>query len=435
MQKHQDVVIIGAGAAGLLTGFQLASLGYAVLLIEQSDRVGRKLALCGGGNCNIGPRETDTLSLLDRYHLWPEPTKAKRGIWHSGKQLLYDFSPQVLKQLFTSKKFQFKGQTFYGLDCPIREVDGQLYPAHLDAPGLRQHLSALYSQAGGSLELGEAVIRIEKDQNQWQICQKNQTFISKQIVLAVGGSACPSSGAPQLPLAIVSPLGIPYRRARPAMGPLYCQNHDAASASGLVIAARIQIWQSQSRALLFTSEIDDLLITHKGFSGPLILDNCGLVHEWADLGIELTCDFLPSQTIEEQLADIYHFQKEHPKRQLASYWQGKIASSLVEVFCKRRALDSTMAISLCPKSELSALIQLCHRWPWQPLLPSPWNEAMSWTGGIEPRAINWQTMEVKNHPGLYCAGDCIALDRPCGGYSLYFAWATAMQVVQALHKN
>lgn len=455
-----DLVVIGAGASGLFSAVLAARKGLAVLVLEKNSRPGKKLALCGGGNCNIGPREQDIDDLMPRYAVLGSTKKqsmVQKLTFRKGKNLWYQIPPaQVL-------------ETFSDLGIAIRYQDGQLFPAEYDAPGFRDELERLATEAGARILLNRHVTSLEwktegLDTACWHIaCGAQDSFLGQHCFLACGGSAYPTIGGTDQGNEILASLGVATHQGEPAMGGLHLRptmtikgglkgpggaqssrkSLPLAELSGLVIPARVQVWNAGLDTLLCNQPPEQLLFTHRGLSGPAILDICGLIHE-SSKGLDLenapvlVVDFCPDQnwkSLDDASSMLLVRAKEMPKKQLLSLVSELVPRALAAAIIDVASLDPAMVLGNMTRVSISDIAALLWSAVLKPRLPTPWAEAMSWTGGCDPGELDMSTMEVSAKPGLYVLGDMVSLDRPCGGYSLWFAWTSAMAAVKDISKK
>lgn len=458
-REQVDLIIIGAGAAGLFAAVYAARSGLRVLVLEKNSRSGKKLALCGGGNCNIGPREHDIETLLPRYGVFGAKKSSNGGYrspFRRGKSLWYQVPPASVREVFTD----------WGIR--VREQDGQLFPADYDAPGFRDKLEAMALEAGARIVLNRHVTslgsRNSEEGQLWELCcGDEEVFVAPHCFLACGGASYPTIGGTNQGNQLLSVLGVPVREGQPAMGGLHLRPVIAvpggfrgpardsglrkslplADLSGLVMPVRVQVKTGRLDQILAEPQVEQILFTHRGLSGPAVLDICGLVHE-ASVGCDpgevpvIVLDFCPSRawkSYDDALRDILAMARENPRKHLASLVSELVPRALALALIDIACLEADAVLGNVTRAAFTDVALLLSTTVLSPRLPTPWTEVMSWTGGCDPRAVDFTTMELKDAPGLYVLGDMVALDRPCGGYSLWFAWTGALAAVRHVNEK
>jgi len=151
-------------------------------------------------------------------------------------------------------------------------------------------------------------------------------------------------------------------------------------------------------------------------------------HEMAlcDLGITEADYLLPETGMEELLAAMQALAREHPRKQAVQFLTGYFPRVLSSALLEKVGIAQDALSADIPKAAMQRLAALVKTFTVEPELPAPRNEAMSWTGGCDPSELDFSTMESKNVPGLHVIGDMVSMCRPCGGYSLWFCWTSAL---------
>lgn len=437
-----DVIIAGAGASGLFAAVLLSRSGKKVLVLEHNTRPGKKLALCGGGNCNLGPIERESAELSLRYTKFtPHP---KTGFFRQEsvralKTLYYTYPPSLVHTLFTSKELVIP--PFTGLGLKLREEEeGRLYPAEYDARSFADELWTRAEKAGAQFNFNcevQSIIKNESGGYTVQFLENSESSVedSRCVILATGGFAYPKIGGSDTGNTLLSNLGIAYRSGKPAMGPLLIQDYPFSASSGTVIQAQGTVVSRKTGAELVRSKKDQLLFTHRGLSGPLILDLCASVHECETEEPFLVLDLLPDLTKDTLLASMQLQVKEHPQKmavQILSVFFPKVLSATI---LKKAHIDSEMISAEIPKAAMMRCADLVKAFSLEVKLPTSIHEAMSWSGGCESSEIDFATMESKKNSGLFLTGDMVSMCRPCGGYSLWFCWTSALAACIAINKQ
>ncbi len=429
-----DVIIIGAGSSGLLAALLLSQTGKKVLVIEKNARSGKKLALCGGGNCNLGPVERESEALYQKYARFsPHPKNGhiRQESVRALKNLFYAYPPSLVEALISST--DIIAGSFHGLGIELREEEGRLYPARLDARAFADELCSRSEKEGAAFRYSSAVTSVTKNQEGGYMVHfsdakggENTVVTAPFVIIAAGGFSYPAVGGSDCGNGFLSGMGIAVHQGQPAMGPVQVKDYPFTASSGTVIPARINLVSGLTGATLAASGTDQLLFTHRNLSGPVILDICASVHECAPEKPVLVIDLLPALNREELLASMHKVALEHQGKLsvqlLSSFFPRVLSSTLLEM----ADIDPKSLTAVVPKGAMQKAAALVKGLKLTPVIPTSRHEAMSWTGGCEISEIDFTTMEAKKAPGLFVTGDMVAMSRPCGGYSLWFCWTSAI---------
>jgi predicted Rossmann fold flavoprotein len=427
-----DVIIIGAGASGLFSAVLLSGAGKKVLVLEQNPAGGEKLSLCGGGNCNLGPVECESEALSARYtqfslnvktgHMRQEPVRPL-------KTLYYAYQPLLVRKLWTSGDLVHG--LFRGLGIEFREEEGLLYPARFDARSLARELCRRAEKAGVRFVYGSKVTAVKKAAGGYEVNLAGASegaagFLSRVVILAAGGFSYPSIGGNDSGNILLKSLGIGCRPGMPAMGPVAVRNYPFAASSGTAVTASVNLVPRAGGAKLARAETGQVLCTHRGFSGPAILDMCAAVHECAKEDPVLVFDFMPHMSREALLAAMQKQAHEHPRRHSEQLLSLFFTRAFSGTFLTMAGIAAEKLCAEVSKAEMIKAVELVKAMRLDPVTPVSRDEAMSWTGGCEAGEIDFATMEARKAPGLFVTGDMVAMCRPCGGYSLWFCWTSAL---------
>jgi len=438
-----DAIIIGAGASGLFSAALLSQTGKKILVLEQQTLSGKKLALCGGGSCNLGPVERESEPLFHRYHRFvrhPKTGQLRQEPVRPLKTLYYAYPPELVQELWTSKETVIG--PFKGLGITLREEEGRLYPAEYDARTLAAELTRRAEKNGVEFRYQTRVLSIEKSAGGYTVRtqpvsgeEEHSTATARSVILASGGFSYPAVGGNDSGNALLSAFGIGCRPGTPAMGPLPIKDYPFTGSSGTVIPARVTVRLRDGAVReLVRSETDQLLFTHRGLSGPVILDVCAAIHEAAADSPELELDLIPGTGREVLLGQTQDLIREHPGKKTVQFLTPFFPRTLSAKLLEMAGIDPEAASDGIPKASVLRMIDLVKSLTLLPAGSTARSEAMSWTGGCESGEIDFTTMEAKKAPGLFIIGDMVSFSRPCGGYSLWFCWTSALAAAVKVEK-
>ncbi len=417
MQKF-DVVVVGAGAAGLFCAGVAAQLGLQVLLLDHSDRVAEKIRISGGGRANFTNRDLDVRA-PQRHYLSDNPNFCRSAL---SRYTPADFVALVQRHGIAFHE-KHKGQLFCDrsaqdlIDMLLREC-----AAGAAGGGVQRwqpsSVKNIAFQASGALPDG---------QGSYEIATSNGTVCAPALVVATGGLSIPKIGATDLGYRIAQQFGLPLVATRPALVPLTfdeVQWQPFAELSGLSLPVTLATGDKKARMAF----AEDLLFTHRGLSGPGVLQ----ISSYWQPGQPLVLDLAPGVPLLEDLQQA----KRHSRKRLANELGRLLPTRLADAWCNG-ATGLEAAVLARPMSDVpdKALAQLAtslHQWPLTPNGTEGYRKAEVTAGGVDTRALSQQTMEAKTQPGLYFIGEVVDVTGWLGGYNFQWAWASAHACAQGL---
>ena len=405
------MVVVGAGAAGLFCAAQAGQRGLKVLLIDHAEKVAEKIRISGGGRCNFTNRDLDPRaphkhfvgqnpqfcrSALSRYT--PADFIAlldQHGISHHEKhkgQLFADRSAEDIIQMLLAECA--KGQVERWQPCSIKNI--------------RFLASSADTAGAGSYQI---------DTNRGPVSARN-------LVVATGGLSIPKIGATDFGYRLAQQFNIPLVERRPGLVPLTFDG-DAwapyAQLSGLALPVEISAGSKKER----TAFLEDLLFTHRGLSGPAVLQ----ISSYWQPGTPLSINLAPGTDLPEALA----LGKARSKKLIANELATLVPSRLADTWAQQSP-DWQRPINEASDKALAKLAEQLARWELTPIGTEGYKKAEVTLGGIDTRALSQQTMEAKAQPGLYFIGEVVDITGWLGGYNFQWAWASAFACAQALEK-
>jgi predicted Rossmann fold flavoprotein len=398
-----DVVIVGAGAAGLFCAGVAGQLGLSVMLIDHSTKVAEKIRISGGGRCNFTNRLIDA-SAPHKHFLSENP--------HFCRSALSRYTAQDFIDLMRS------------YDIPFHEKHkGQLF-CDRSAEDLIQML--LQESDKGSVKRlhGCAVQSIATDGSGFKVQTAQGEVQAGSVVIATGGLSIPQIGATDFGYRIAEQFGLRLVARRPGLVPLTFDGTEwapYASLAGLSLPVSIETGAKKARM----SFDEDLLFTHRGLSGPAVLQISSYWHEGQPLHLNLA----PQEDIEGSLMQAKVRSKKLIANELGAWVPHRLADAWV-------AQDPQWQRPVAEASD-KALVQLAQKlshWPLTPNGSEGYKKAEVTMGGVDTRDLSSQTMESKQ-PGLYFIGEVVDVTGWLGGYNFQWAWASAFACAQALKQK
>lgn len=378
-----DVVVIGAGAAGMMCAAQAGQRGRRVLLIDHYHKLGEKIRISGGGRCNF-----------TNLHCKPENFLSQNP--HFCRSALARYSPQHFISLIERYRIKYHEKKLGQLFCDE------------SAQQIIDMLKAECDQGGVQLRQSCQVLAVDKASNGFSVQTALETFSTQSLVIATGGLSAPKIGASPFGYRIAEQFGLKVVPPQPALVPLTFDPETLSrfgDLSGMSIEAEVSCNGGRFR--------ENLLFTHRGISGPAILQ----ISSYWQGGDVITIDLLPGRDAEAWLLS------EHASRV-------QLGNLLAEVLPKRFAQQWSEAYGLNqPINQISskALREIAHglhHWHVKPSGTQGYNKAEVTIGGVDTDGISSKTMEAKTVRGLYFIGEVLDVTGHLGGFNFQWAWAS-----------
>lgn len=390
--KHYDCIVLGGGAAGLMCAATAGQRGRSVAVLDHANKVGKKILMSGGGRCNF-----------TNYDVAPEHFISRNP--HFCKSALRRYTPQDFIELVDRYQLAYH-----------EKARGQLFCDH-KAKDILNILLAECEQGGAEVQTRCEIDTIEQlpEAQGYQLTTSLGLLRCQSLVVATGGLSIPTMGATGFGYRIAEQFGLPVTRRDAALVP-FTLGGDwltlAQSLSGVSLPVSVQAGrQSFSEALLFT---------HRGLSGPAILQISNYWHP----GEAITVDFLPGDTLEELLEQWRtDGQKTGLKNRLAQHLPKRFVEAWLTLPQFPPELTQKPLAELNRK-QLQALCDGFHRWQLIPPGTEGYRTAEVTRGGIDTDAVSSKTFEAKSAPGLYFIGEVLDVTGWLGGYNFQWAWAS-----------
>lgn len=406
--QNFDVVVVGAGAAGLFCAGVAGQLGLKVLVLDHSDKVSEKIRISGGGRCNFTNIDTSAANFLGN-----NPKFCRSA--------LSNYPSRRFTELLQGRGIAFhekhKGQLF----CDRSSEDIiQILLAECDAGGVTrwQPCSVKNMVFSGSSPH-------EKSANSYEIESDRGRIGCAAVVIATGGLSIPKIGATDFGYRIARQFGLRLVEPRPALVPLTFDG-DAwgpyAGLAGLSLPVQIETGSKKEKI----SFLEDLLFTHRGLSGPAVLQISSYWQPgtpiWINLapGIDLTAALVQAKLSSRKLI----------ANELAHWVPSRLADAWVQGG-PSAGHDWQRPINEASDKALTALAERLMRWELTPTGTEGYKKAEVTAGGVDTRDLSSQTMESKQ-TGLYFIGEVVDVTGWLGGYNFQWAWASAFACAQGL---
>ena len=407
-----DVVVIGAGAAGLFCAGVAGQLGLKVLVLDHSEKVAEKIRISGGGRCNFTNRQLDPAA-PHKYFLGENPHFCRSALSRYTSQ---DFIALVQRHGIAFHE-KHKGQLF--CDRSAEDLIRMLL-AECGAGALGGQVDRWQPCSVKNIAFSEASQR-ETASNSYQIESDRDTIACAAVVVASGGLSIPKIGATDFGYRVAKQFGLRLIETRPGLVPLTFDG-DAwapyAQLAGLSLPVKIETGIKKAHGEF----LEDLLFTHRGLSGPAVLQISSYWREGAPIRLNLA----PEADLPLALARA----KASSRKLIANELAGLVPARLADAWVQQDTAWQR-PISEATDKALNLLAERLARWELTPTGSEGYKKAEVTLGGVDTRDLSSQTMESKQ-PGLYFIGEVVDVTGWLGGYNFQWAWASAHACAQAL---
>lgn len=381
-----DVIIIGAGASGLMCAIEAGKRGRNVLVLDHANKAGKKILMSGGGRCNF-----TNYSIEPDNYISNNPHFCKSAL---SRYTQWDFLALI-------GRYQI----------PFHERDhGQLF-CDESARDILDMLLAECGKAGVVVQLNTHIDLLERSADRFHLKTSHGNFTGESLVVATGGLSIPKMGATPLGYKIAEQFGIKVLPTRAALVPFTLQPEDKekfSALSGIAVPCAV----SNKRR----SFSENVLFTHRGLSGPAILQISSYWHA----GETITINLLPQLSLDSELKAK---RQQKVKNKLKTILEGYLPKRLINSFLPEDLLERSLQ-DLSDKQVQLVADQL-HNWTIKPNGTEGYRTAEVTAGGVDCDAVSSKTMESKQVPGLYFIGEVLDVTGWLGGYNFQWAWSSA----------
>ncbi|WP_281222595.1 NAD(P)/FAD-dependent oxidoreductase [Photobacterium sanguinicancri] len=387
MAEQFDVVIIGAGAAGLMCAAEAGKRGRSVLVVDHGKKPGRKILISGGGRCNFTNYDVAANNFVCRNPHFVKSALSQYTQW--------DFLAMIGKHEVAFEEREH-GQLFC-LDSAKDIV--KMLLAECDLPTVSQRYQV-------------DVHDITKTEDGFTLKLNTDTVHCQSLVVATGGLSMPKLGATPFGYQIAEQFGLKRIPTTAGLVPFTLHKEDKeafAELSGIAIPTVIDAEDG-------TSFKENLLFTHRGLSGPVVLQ----ISSYWTPGQKVTVDLLPNDDLTETLTAM---REAHPNQSLKNSLSRLLPKRLIEVLIARGDLEDKPLKQFNPK-DITTLADYFHRWAIAPNGTEGYRTAEVTLGGVDTNELSSKTMEAKQVSGLYFIGEVMDVSGWLGGYNFQWAWSS-----------
>ncbi len=405
MNKPHDLIIIGAGAAGLMAAAEASHLGLKVLVLEGQREAGLKILISGGGRCNV-----------TNARLGEKDYSA--GCPHILRHVLKTFTPAQAVDFFEH----------WGAPLMLQET-GEFFSADDKARTVRDALLRAAEKNGARIIYNWRVNALAIQDGAFNVIGEEHIECARAVLVTTGGLSYPATGSDGAGYALAKMFGHKIVPTRPALTPFVAAESIFSNLAGIVVPVRLSLW-AQGRKL--RSVEGSLLFTHNGFSGPAPMEMSGF---WAAVkdkpGCGISVDFMPQMKGDgiEFLFDAESYRRS-AKNVVARFLPERLAAALIE----SAGLDTRLYLGEMNQKEKKALAGMLRG------CVLPVEEAMGYdkaevtAGGVDLKELKGATLESRLQENLYFAGEVVDVDGRIGGFNLHWAWASGVAAARAIAK-
>ncbi len=393
-----NVAVIGGGAAGMMAAGTASRHGADVTIFESTDRLGKKLAITGKGRCNV----TNDSSLEE---FLENVTKNPRFLYTA----LSTFSQRDTMELFEE------------LGVPLKVERGKrVYPVSDRAADI---VRALRRYSEDTKVIYEKVKALKYTDNGFTVATANGEYSFDRVILATGGKSYPLTGSDGSGYRIAMRLGHKVTELIPSLIPIESDSPLCKEMQGLSLK-NVAIRISDKNSKVLYTNFGEMLFTHFGVSGPMILSASAHLRGVDISALSLSIDLKPAldeKTLDARLLSDF---KAKANKDLVNAIGDLLPSKMIEPFITLAGLDGRKKVNSITREERGRILYTLKNFKIPLSKIRPIEEAIITSGGIEAKEISPKTMESKILPGLYFAGEIIDVDAYTGGFNLQIAYST-----------
>lgn len=394
-----DGIIVGGGPAGMFAAITAARGGNKVLLLEQNDRLGKKLLITGKGRCNV----TNQCSAQEVLQNVPRNSKFLYSAMEA-------FPPEHIIRFFEEG------------GCPLKvERGNRVFPMTDKSASVLDCLRNEMRRIGVTVRKARAREVLVNDQAVTGVSTDPGVFASRWVILATGGVSYPATGSTGDGYAMAESLGHTIIPPEGSLVPLESSDSDCAEMQGLSLR-NVGVKLLDKKGKLLYKDFGELLFTHFGISGPTVLSaSAHLKGSDCKLLIDLKPALDDAKLNDRLLRDLEQYQNRTMENALTDL----LPRSMIPVVLRKLNIPADLQANSLKKQQRRSIVELLKAFPVPISQKRPVSEAIITSGGVKVSEIDPRTMESKKVSGLFFAGEIIDCDAYTGGFNLQIAWATA----------
>lgn len=407
-----DVIVIGGGAAGLLAALCAARDGLKVTLLERNEKLGKKIYITGKGRCNV-------TNIADYEAFFAQIPHNPRFL----NAALRAFSNEDLIDLLAQ----------LGLETKV-ERGGRVFPVSEKASDVTRTLERGLRSAGVKIHLNARVKELlaQEDGKRGVRLESGEVLLAKSVIVATGGKSYPSTGSTGDGYAFARAIGHKVEATRGALVGLITQEDWPRTLSGLSLK-NVRLNARMGKKKIY-DELGEMLFTHFGISGPLVIELSSDIESQPLGDIDVTIDLKPGLTIEQLDLRLQRELEHAGKKQFSTILTTLLPGRLAQIFPQICDVNALTPANQITKAQRQAVLETLKALPVQVRDFRPIEEAIVTRGGVCVKEIMPSTMMSKMMPGVFFAGEVLDVDGHTGGFNLQIAFSTGVHAARGVAK-
>lgn len=396
--RQRQVIVVGGGASGLVAAITAAREGAKVTVIEQKDRLGKKILSTGNGRCNF------TNECM-------------------GANYFHGDDTAIVTSVLTQFGYKDTIVFFEELGVISKNRNGYIYPISDQASTILDVLCMEVKRLGIVVRLEETVSSVEKRKQGFIVRTSNASYDGEALILATGGKAASVLGSDGSGYALAKSFGHSLTPVVPALVQLRCKGNYFKQLAGVRTQTKVDLYVEGKLA---ASDMGELQLTHYGISGIPVFQ----VSRFAAKGlyekkkVSAVVDYFPSMNTETFWNYLIGRVKKHSNKAAEDFLVGMFHKKLIGVLLKEAGIGLHMRVSEVSELQLRHLAKICKEFEMTVEGTNDFEQAQVCAGGVKTTELHHNTMESIYVKGLYLTGELLDIDGICGGYNLQWAWAT-----------
>ena len=400
MSDNMDIIIIGAGASGIVTAINAKNENNKVILLEKNDRIGKKLLATGNGRCNY-----TNMNLTEKNYSSPDFVK----------RTLEEFTNEDLINYFK----------ILGLESTR---DGErVYPISLKANSVLNILIYWLEKKGIEIKTNSQVKEIKKRKKGYEVITNDETLKADVVVAAFGGKAMPASGSDGVSFEILKKMGIRVTDLKPALTQLKLDSKYLKHLSGTKVLGRARLLKGEK---VIDEREGEILFTNYGISGPPILDMSVNISDNNIIEVPLI-----NNLNEDSIDMLYNRYYMFPDFSLEEFLLGIVDKKFIHYIVDSLNMDKNIAMNMIPVGDFEKIVGLLLKSRFRVIGNTEFKNAQVTRGGVSLDEVNPENYESKKFKGLYIIGEALDIDGDCGGYNLHFAFSCGYRLGKILREK
>ena len=396
----EKIAVIGAGPAGIIAAGFAASRGKDVYLIEKNEKIGKKLFITGKGRCNI----TNASPIDEFFDFIP----TNHTFLYSS---LYSFTNDNIIELLNK----------YGIETKV-ERGNRVFPKSDKSSDVIKGLERFLKDTGVNIILNTRVKDIKYEKNKFEISTDGDKLYFDKLIIATGGKSYPKTGSTGEGIVYAKKLVHNIVPLKPALVPMEIESMFLKDLQGLSLK-NVEL-KAYFKNKLIHSEFGEMIFTHFGISGPIVLSTSNYLKKYNISDISLSLDFKPALDEEKVNNRILRDFEKYINKQIKNALEDLLPQKLIIPMLNISKIKEETKVNQITKDERQNLVNTIKGFPLKFKGFRPLEEAIITSGGVDTLEINPSTMESKIIPNLYFAGEIIDVDALTGGYNLQIAYST-----------